>query len=418
MSFCLYKKQSHAGISKRVSSFLLAFFVVFSLVVTGCSADTEEEAPIPADYGSYGADIARDLSAQFPYRKAYSAQEKGAGDFVKAALSALGFTVEEQTFAASDGTGYSTNLIVRIAGEGFMIPDEQGSYQRSVKTVIVGAHYDTLYSQEDAQSVPEFDGIQDNASGIGALLTLAQQISKEKPAYDVILVAFGAGNDQFAGARAFLGTMSQEDIAACDAMYCIESIFAGDKLYASSGMNSVADNMKYAMRRKLYEAYDVCYDGRLSYLYGVDLLYNQCGQQINLDADPFMEVYREVTLTQSDYIPFDSVGIPIVFFESYDYNFAKVEEMKETKNLDLQENGGLIRRTNYDSIKTLETSLPVGQLEKRINATAYIILGAIMKGTHIGVSVSDYDAGVTLAPSPTASMETSVTGSEIVTPVL
>ena len=417
MPFFSEPKLRRPEITKRVICFVLALWMGIGLAATGCSADTEEDTPIPADFGQYGADIARELCGQFPYRKAYSAQEKGAGDFIKDAFSALGYSVEEQVFTAASGLGYSTNYIVRISGEGFMIPNEQGILTPSNKTVIVGAHYDTVYGQEDAQTVPDFDGIQDNACGIGALLTLAQQIAEAKPAYDVILVAFGAGNDQFSGARAFLGAMSQEEIEACDAMYCIESIFAGDKLYASSGMNSVADNMKYAMRRKLYEAYDVCYDGRLSYLYGVDLLYNQSGQQINLDADPYMEIYREVTLTQSDYVPFDSAGIPIVFFESYDYNFAKIEEMKETKNLDLQENGGLIRRTNYDSLETLEASLPEGQLEKRINATAYIILGAIMKGTHIGVSMSDYEAGVTLAPSPTQPSETSFAGTASITPV-
>lgn len=381
--------------------------VIVLLFVSSCSDTEGQEELIPADYGTYGADLAKEIVTRFPYRKAYTQGEKNTGEWIRDAFIGLGYTVEEQSFTSPVGSGSSTNYIVKIDGEGFMIPDDSGTYQPVSKRVIVGAHYDTLFDSLDAESYPDFNGIQDNAAGISALLTLAKEIKGKNVGYDVVIVAFGAGNDSFAGANYFLSQMTDEEIAATDAMYCIESIYAGDKLYANAGMNSLADGRKYSMRRKLYEAYDVVYENRLSSLYGVDLLYNQCGQVTNIDSDANLEIYREVTLTLSDYVPFDWAGIPIVFFESYDYNYPTLEEMKETKNLDLQENGGLIRRTNYDSLATLEASLPENQLEKRINATAFIILGSIEKGNHEGVKKSEYDKGVTLAPLPSVTITSS-----------
>jgi len=370
---------------------------LFPVLISGCggSAKTKE---LPADYGDYGSSIALALATQFPYRLAYSQEEKDAGAYIKSEFIKLGYDVEEQTFSSIDGTGSSTNYIVRIKGEGLMFKDASGKYVEKNRQVVVGAHYDTIYGTQDSAAVPAFDGIQDNASGIGALFTLAKELRTAHVGYDVILVAFGSGDKSFMGSRAFVSQMSAAEIASTDAMYCIESIYAGDKLYASAGKNSLAPGKKYEMRRKLYEAYDVVYDNQLASLNGVDLLYNESGIMTDLNMDQVDDVYREVTLTPSDYVPFDEAGIPIVFFESFDYNYSTLAEMKETKNLNLQDFGGMVRHTADDASTKLQAILPPDQLVKRINNTAFIILKAIEKGAHDSISKEQYAAGVTIAP--------------------
>jgi len=378
---------------------ILALFVclVFILPVflTACGSGDSEVAVL-AEYGDYGTQIAQTLAEKYPFRKAYSAEEKEAGSYVKSEFEKLGYKVEEQTFSSADQTGTSTNYVVKISGEGLMFLNEDGSYVNKRKQVIVGAHYDTLYGTADAAAVPAFNGIEDNASGIGCLLTLAKELRTNSMGYDVILIAFGAGSDSYAGAAAYTAGMTADEIALTDAMYCIESIYAGDKLYASSGWNSLDPNNKYEMRRKLYEVYDVVYENSLSSKNSVDLYYNESGLFVDVNADGVADVYREVTLTLSDYVPFDKAGIPTVFFESYDYNFPEVSAMKETKNLNLQGSGGMIRRTNDDSLSVLEKSLPEGQLKTRINNTAFILLKAIEKGAHNSVTKEAYAAGVTI----------------------
>jgi len=383
---------------QRIIRILMCCIFVFPILISGCGSPKKSDV-VPADYGDYGANIAINLATQYPFRLAYSQNEKAAGAYIKSEFEKLGYTVEEQTFSSLDGTGSSTNYIVRIEGEGLMFRDADGKYAEKSRQVIVGAHYDTIFGILDQANAPDFDGIQDNASGIGALLTLAKQLKTTSVGYDVILIALGAGESSFMGARAFVSQMTAQEIASTDAMYCIESIYAGDKLYANSGMNSIVPGQKYEMRRKLYEAYDVVYDNSLSSINGVDLLYNESGILYDLNLDGIQEVYREVTLTPSDYVPFDSAGIPIVFFESYDYNYSAIADMKETKNLNLQANGGMIRHTNLDASSILGNALSQGQLVKRINNTAFIILKAIEKGAHDSISKTQYEAGVLLAPT-------------------
>jgi len=381
---------------RLIGLFLCLAFALPGLL-TGCGS-VDKTVEVLAAYGDYGANIAQTIAEQYPFRKAYSPEEKEAGAYIKSEFEKLGYTVEEQTVLSADQTGTSTNYIVRIPGEGLMFQDLQGNYVLKKRQVIVGAHYDTKFGSADAAAMLDYDGIQDNACGIGTLLTLAREIRTNSMGYDVVLIAFGAGSDSYAGANTYAAQMTADEIASTDVMYCVESIYAGDKLYASAGWNSLVPGQKYEMRRKLYEVYDVVYENSLSNKNGVDLLYNESGLSFDIDGNGAADVYREVTTTLSDYVPFDRAGVPIVFFESYDYNYSKTTDMKETKNLKLQANSGMIRRTSSDSLKILEEALPADQLVKRINNTAFIILKAIEKGAHNSLTKAAYADGATIAP--------------------
>jgi len=385
-------------VSYRLRLVAIVMAMLFAFPISACGADDSEKVIKPAQYGTYGEQIALTLSSEFPQRRAFSEQEKQAGQYVKEEFEKLGYVVDEQVFSSADGTGKSANYIVSISGEGLMWRDSEGKYISSRRKVIVGAHYDSNVPEMEDSEILGYDGIQDNASGIGCLLTLAKEIKNQKLGYDVVLVAFGGGSADFAGARAFAAEMTAEEIADVDVMYCIESIYAGDKLYASSGHNSLEAGKKYEKRRKLYEAYDVVYNSTLNSQNNVDLYYNMSGLNLDVNGDEIPDIYREVTIEKSDYVPFDDAGIPIVFFESYDYNFSSLELMKETKNLNLQEMGGRVRGTSLDSYMLLLPELGEDRLMSRINNTAFIILEAIKKGSHDSVSVSDYNSGVRLEP--------------------
>ena len=111
--------------------------------------------------------------------------------------------------------------------------------------------------------------------------------------------------------------------------------------------------------------------------------------------------------TVSDFKVFDDRMIPVVYFESYEYNFPNYDQMKETKNLSLQDYGGNIRRTPADSTAFLDSVLVEedydrdgdgeidcsgDRLQIRINCVAFIICEALLKGSDKGMTPSEYDA--------------------------
>ncbi len=407
---------------KLISLALTAVFIfssAASVLLTSCKKDDGKKIR-PADYGSYGSDLARKIAADHPDRKPYSEGEKATGEFIKEEMTKLKFEPQVQTFTTKNGT--SANYVVKIPGTGFYDEDSEGKVVTKHRIAIIGAHYDNLppetkkventktTSKKGAETTAleySFDGISDNASGTACLLTAMKAFSEYPPfAYDVYFVAFGAGNDDYAGAREFYNSLTDEEKLRIDVMYCMESLYAGDKLYASSGYKSLNPQNRYKMRRKLYQAYDVCFANTLFTNYGFDLYYNESGVKTDLNGDGTEDIYNEVSANKSDYLVFDEAGIPVVFFDSFEYNFTKMDEMKETKNLNLQNYGGMIRRTHDDSTAFLDSVLMEpdydrdgdgeidcsgDRLQIRINAVAFIIVEALLKGSDYGMTKVQYD---------------------------
>lgn len=377
--------------NKIIATFLCALALTTSL--TACKKDSDAEETKPASYGTYGAEFARELAVSYPGRKAYTNDESYAADLIKGEFEKLGYTVKEQEFTGTGGV--SKNLIISIEGEGFIHVDEESGAESNVRRkAVIGAHYDSQFSDMDIPSDRTYDAISDNASGIGCLLTLAKNIKDAKGiGFDVDIVAFGASTDNYAGARAYYDSLSDSDKKSLEVMYCIENIYAGDKIYANSGFNSLKLDQKYKMRRKLYQAYDVAYNDMLYSLNNFNLNYNESGIVTDLNGDGVEDCYREVSLNKSDYVVFDENNIPIVFFDSGDYFFDKIDKMKETKNLNLQEFNGMISGTWLDSTTVLDAVLvteDTDQLEVRINNVAYVIIGSLIKGSDYGMTIDEF----------------------------
>ncbi len=401
----------------------LLILALAAVMLSACSTEETEEI-IYADFGTTGSDFATDYAKDYPNRSPGSDQEKAAADFLTSSLEALGYDPQVIPFEFTDSDGAlheSQNIIVTIAGSGFERPDEDGQTTSFERQVIVGAHYDAPVTAEASeaaaaaqetgeggetveknQSLADFDGIQDNAAAVAALLTIARQAKSYAFGYDVILVLFGAGSADYAGARAYAESMDTDDILATDAMYCMTGIYAGDKVYAHAGRNSIVgeDQKDYEMRRKLYETTDVFYEHRL-YTNNRYMLYtNQSGIFIEFGEgeETNRVLYREWTLNESDYTPFDNLGIPIVYFETYNYDEKSVDSMSESENPAFGSTNGQISGTLFDSSDYLAEIFKTSTagtgsdsdddkpaedlLTKRINNTAFLILEAIRKGVH------------------------------------
>ncbi len=515
-----YDRSSDLRPGLRAVALFAAIILLFMSLLTSCLGESDDEPVRLADYGSYGADFARELAARYPGRSPGSVSEREAGDMIIRHLQDLGYEPLIETFhfeveidsedsdaehnneAAATRRYYSRNIIVRIPGTGFLTEDDEVLSRQ----IIIGAHYDTAIGTEtitpeteepeteepetdepeiddpdteapDDQDEPQdttlendrvftdleqnwslYDGIHDNASGIGVLMTLARLLRQETLAYDVVLVAFGAGEADLAGSHTFASAMSRGEIERTDAMYEINAVYAGDKVYAHAGWNALIseDQKDYDMRRKLYELTDVFYENEL-YSNNRFMLYtNQSSFFTELPAEMTEEeppesepeepeepeetedemieetedndesgavsepgtaryIYREWTVRESDYRSFDQLGIPIVVFDSGDYNINELADFRESNNPAFSNTGGMISQTAYDSSTVLsfvfdepdldertvtaldennvsdeadqtdfdDTPEQIDQLRQRINNISFLILEAAKKGTHL-----------------------------------
>lgn len=130
-------------------------------------------------------------------RLAGSAGERCAGDYIAASFERMGLEPagEDGTFFqqvplasaanphAPPGTG--RNVVARLEGRDPVLRDE---------AIVIGAHYDHLGRGGFGSLAPDQDavhnGADDNASGVAALLAVAERLAADPPARSVIFVAF------------------------------------------------------------------------------------------------------------------------------------------------------------------------------------------------------------------------------------
>ncbi len=389
--------------------FVLWFLVLaIGPTLVACSRDGAAVQERPARYGPNARQFAINLAEKFPFRSPGSQGEKEAANYVKEAFEKMDYEVRIQPFTYDEaGASHrSQNLVVFVPGTGFkkQINDEQK--EADLKTapsakaksprpsadkgidheknfsaqlqyrsdldpnnsfIVVGAHYDTPISKEEAQKrtkkdadlldYRKYNGIHNNAAAVGVLYQLLDLYTRSKPAYDTYIVAFGAGTADCAGAEAFIQSMGNE-IDACVGMYNLACIYAGNKVYAHAGVNSIEDahDKNYMLRRKLYEVTDVYYDNLLLTNNDFAIYTNQSVYSLpnpQREQDPPVP-FREWTTHLSDHRPFDRRGIPVVFFESYEYNVDKYTELvRESTDPVFASYGGNISGNPIDSTSFL-----------------------------------------------------------------
>ena len=195
--------------------------------------------------------------------------------------------------------------------------------------VIVGAHYDAVTAGE---------GADDNASGVGVLLEVAQRLAHYKIDYDVVFVAFGAEEAGLRGSSAFVSTMAPADVGRAITMINFDSLIFGDKLYIHAGSNMktwARDAMLRLIRlRKL----------PIETQPGLYLLENP-------DADPgYAAGFTPDGF--SDYTAFNQAGIPVVAFESTNWEIGDLDGYEQTVDY------GSWWHTSNDTLEAIEGVYP------------------------------------------------------------
>ena len=153
------------------------------------------------------------------------------------------------------------------------------------KTVVVGAHYDT---------VPDSPGANDNASGIATIMTIARQAAGNSYPFSVRFVLFGSEEIGLFGSRHYVDTLGPEEISDTVAMLNFDSVGSGSRF----GLLGDAQLTREVMR--------------LGEQFGPNLI-------------------RPTTLppnVSSDHAPFQDAGIPAMFLMSDDFTRIHTPEDK------------------------------------------------------------------------------------------
>lgn len=147
-------------------------------VTAAPSAPIPSRAPAPSATvarGTFDADralaFATSLTVEVGPRPAGGPSDAAAREHLGAALRGAGWSVEQRPFPLPQG-GSSANVVAwRHEGP------SAGPH------VVIGGHLDTVAGSP---------GANDNASGVGVLVALAEELADERPALPVVLVGFGA----------------------------------------------------------------------------------------------------------------------------------------------------------------------------------------------------------------------------------
>lgn len=245
-----------------------------------------------------------------------SQNEQSAAQYILAAFQKLGYTPQTQPFSAWDENGSefkSANVIAVKKGD-------------SPKEIIVGAHYDS-----GNQSL----GADDNASGVGVLLEVAERMAQVKTPYTIRFIAFGSEENDLDGSNFFVARMTVEEFDNTIAMINLDSLAAGDITYVYSGAKIFLRDWVLAWAGN-----------------------NNMPLQTIPNAD-----LTDGMSPGSDYGAFEERGIPFIYFEATNWTLG--EEDGYTQVNQLYGDVGYIWHTKYDNLEYIDATFP-GRVDEHL----------------------------------------------------
>ena len=301
--------------------------------------------------GSVAEREMRLLAEQFPGRMAGTAQELAAAEYLLERFNDMGYEARLQGFpvrysfhpaggqTANERDARSANVIAELPGAGDRL-------------IIIGAHYDTAVARNAGQVEAgiggrALQGVDDNASGVGVVLELAQRLAGTRPEHTIRFMAFGAEEVGLLGARHAVGVMDNDERGRVDLMINIDSIITGDALYVHAGPATYAADPAAGAARE-------------------QALQMAAELDIDLHTNPGLnEDYPAGTGCCSDQMAFDEAGITVVNFEATNWRLGDQDGYQQTDISEAFPGGDSWHSVERDSIEHLEAHLPEGRLSYR-----------------------------------------------------
>ena len=271
----------------------------------------------------------------FAPRVAGTQEELDAANMIEQYFSDAGYDTQLQPFTFFGGQN-SQNVIA------YRAPTKKPKTSPT-PLVIIGAHYDSVPGD---LGVGGGLGADDNASGVAVMLEVAERITQYKQEYDLVFVAFGAEEVGLWGSFYYVDNMAAEDIERAIVMINFDSLIAGDKLYIHAGFNE-----KTWARDEMLNLINL--------------------RKLPIEIQPGLNPDYPAGLTPdwfSDYTAFNQAGIPIVAFESTNWEIGDYDGWIQT-----EEYGSFWHNDEQsDSLARIEELFP-GRPMVRLNAYTTLV---------------------------------------------
>ena len=188
----------------------------------------------------------------------------------------------------------------------------------SEKTIIVGAHYDSVGTH----------GVDDNGSGVSVVLENALRMANVQPQYTIRYVFFGSEEIGMCGSRAFVESLSEKEKEDIVLMINIDSVLAGDYLYMYGGTINESGGVENV--EAVIKAAEIA---------------KEIGLDIHLPPEGNSDYPYPTGQKRSDHAPFSEVGIPYIYFEANNWENGSPDETEKY---------GLIMHTDMDNLDFIE----------------------------------------------------------------
>ncbi|MBI5354514.1 MAG: M20/M25/M40 family metallo-hydrolase [Chloroflexi bacterium] len=302
--------------------------------ITAQSAATEVDATLeaaqPAEivYGATARGHIAAITEQIGARWTGTEQEAQTAQYIQDTFAQIGYEPVIQPFSRSGWVDDETESIFKSAN---VIAVKGGE---SDQVIVIGAHYD---------SSDEGLGADDNASGVGILLELAEQLKDISTPYTIHFIAFGGEEAGLLGSQEYVDTLSADEISNTVGMINLDSLIAGDITYV------YCSESKSALR-----------DWVLSW---AKL------NEIALQTIPNVEL-SEDGYGISDYDAFDKAGIPFAYFESTNWTLGNKDGYTQVGPQ--YGDGGAVFHTEYDTLAYLDETFP-NRVDEHLNDVIAIL---------------------------------------------
>ena len=204
--------------------------------------------------GRFAAEQTRHIATYFPGRMAGSPAELLTADYLKQQFSKMGYQSDIRSvntrylYTSKDGKKNWNNVTASS-----VIAARNGD---SPKQIVIVAHFDTYTPQSDEDLDNNLggltlQGVDDNASGIGVMLELAERLKSIPTAYGLRFVATSAEELGSLGAQNYLQRMSAEEKSNTVLVINLDSLITGDRLYFNAGRNTPPQMAKRSRDRAL-----------------------------------------------------------------------------------------------------------------------------------------------------------------------